>query len=110
MTTKEWLKRSTHLVKAADALASVNNSKEGDSMRTARQSKAQLTELYIMQSEIIGAVAELEDLRLRTILIDRYLNGLSWNAIAAKMGYSRRRIFELHADALAALESIRAQR
>lgn len=48
----------------------------------------------------------LDDEKLQLILFKRYLNYQRWEVIAADLGYSWRRIHQMHAEALKILEKI----
>ena len=50
--------------------------------------------------EIEGEIDGLEEPLQREVLRYRYLNGWSWQAIAARMGYSREWLWKQHARAL----------
>ena len=48
----------------------------------------------------------MEDERLKTILILRYINGQEWEQVARRIGVCRSRIFGLHRDALKAFGEV----
>lgn len=48
----------------------------------------------------------LDDEKLQLILFKRYLNYQRWEVIAADLGYTWRRIHQMHAEALKILEKI----
>lgn len=53
-------------------------------------------ELIIVQTMIDS----LDDYQERLVLELRYINGCSWQGIADKMHYTRRRVFQIHGEAL----------
>lgn len=60
--------------------------------------------LVKLKSDIYAAINRLSDVRYRTVLINRYLNGLSWEEIAKCMNYGFDYVFELHRKALKEFE------
>lgn len=50
--------------------------------------------------EIFRAIRSLSDRRLRVIMMDRYLENMSWTEIAAITHYHERHIYRLHGVAL----------
>ncbi len=52
------------------------------------------------------AVEGLEDSAEREVLRLRYLNGLSWERVAKRMGYSKDRVFQIHRQAIIRLQYI----
>lgn len=57
-------------------------------------------ELIGIRVEIMQTVERLPDERHRTLLIDRYIRGLSWEQVAVDIGYSWMQMHRLHAAAL----------
>ena len=62
-----------------------------------------LTEALVATRELIKM---LDDEKLQLILFKRYLNYQRWEVIAADLGYTWRRIHQMHAEALKILEKI----
>lgn len=62
-----------------------------------------LTEELVATRELIKM---LDDEKLQLILFKRYLNYQRWEVIAADLGYTWRRIHQMHAEALKILEKI----
>lgn len=60
--------------------------------------------------EIEGAIDALDSARDRDVLCFRYLNGWSWQRIAAEMCLSKDRLWHLHARALEAMEAVLRER
>lgn len=50
--------------------------------------------------EIIGAIADMKDGTESEVLHARYIDRLSWDAIANKMNYSARHVIRIHGNAL----------
>lgn len=47
----------------------------------------------------------LEDFSRKSVIRLRYIQGLSWEGVAAEMGYSERRVYMIHGEALRELRS-----
>lgn len=62
--------------------------------------KADMDKLYAKRSEIEQAVNAVPDAAQREILTRRYLLYQRWEDIAENMGYTKRRIFQIHGIAL----------
>ena len=60
----------------------------------------QLIELSEVYDEISSAIMKVEDPFYRKILMLRYLDGMVWDEIADRVGYSARNIYRKHAEAL----------
>ena len=60
----------------------------------------QIEELLTWKRDIEAAVATVEDKKVRLLLQYRYIDGLTWESIAQKMGYNERWIYQLHRQAL----------
>lgn len=60
-------------------------------------------ELTAAKTAILNAVYLLDDPRQRTVLIEHYITGTCFEAVAFKMGYEVRQIFRIHRAALAEL-------
>lgn len=56
--------------------------------------------------DIDGVMDMIEDVRIKQIIGYRYMDGLSWDTVSEKMGYSRQRVFELHNMALSVVSGI----
>lgn len=50
--------------------------------------------------EITAIIKQVPDDRLQTLLILRYVNGLTWESVAREMAYEERQIYRLHGEAL----------
>ena len=61
-------------------------------------------EIITRRAEIKACIESVQDERQRNILRYRYINGFSWAEVAARMGYEKRYLFQMHRNAVAALE------
>lgn len=50
--------------------------------------------------EIMRLIKRVPDERLQNLLILRYVDGLTWEAVAMQMNYEVRQVHRLHGDAL----------
>lgn len=65
----------------------------------------EIDKLIGIREEITGAISQIEDVDIRTILEYRYINGWSWRRIAAKMHYTENHLTSyLHPKALREVE------
>lgn len=59
--------------------------------------------------DILDAVERMEemldDFNRRSVIRLRYIQGLSWEGVASEMGYSERRVYMIHGEALRELRS-----
>ncbi len=53
----------------------------------------------------LALIERLPDERHKTLLTLRYINGLAWEKIGYHMHYERTQVFEIHAQALAAVQA-----
>jgi len=60
---------------------------------------AEIDRLTALEAEIIGTIDRVQE-PYRTLLYERYVNGLTFEAIAVRMDYSWRQIIRLHGQAL----------
>ena len=65
-----------------------------------------IDELYVVKQEILSAINKLDDSRLRTLLIARYINFRTWDDIAYNMNYSRMHVYRLHGLALQKIKDV----
>lgn len=56
--------------------------------------------LWEIRREIAAAVGQVRDNARRRLLQYRYLDNLTWEAIAARMSYDTRQVFRIHGQAL----------
>lgn len=76
----------------AEAAASI-----ADTERLLAEARA---ESELAMNRITKAIMSVDDDRLQTLLVLRYIKGLSWESIAEEMCYSIRQIYNLHGIAL----------
>ena len=69
-----------------------------------RQRNRKISELLILKVEIEGVIAKVDDIRLRSILRDKYINGLTLEQIAVNHNYSWRHLRRLHGEALSKIK------
>lgn len=66
----------------------------------------EMDSLVKMKSDIMGTIAQIEDIELRIILEKRYLHKESWEEITSQLNHGRRWVFRLHERALHAVQKI----
>lgn len=130
MTAKQWLLRARQcdleiasLLKAKerehDRLLSITASVDGDPVSHSSDPHkydgyleltgaldAKVDELYKIKQEVLDVINQVEDPRLRGILLLRYISFLSWEEIAVQMSYSYMHVCRLHGDALIVVDGI----
>ena len=57
-------------------------------------------EAKVVLEEIMQTIKRVPDERLQNLLIYRYVDGLTWEAVAMQMSYEVRQVHRLHGDAL----------
>ena len=62
-----------------------------------------LLHLARLDSETMSVITKVASPTLRTILIERYINRLSWNKVSEAIHYERRWVMELHRQALSSV-------
>lgn len=62
-----------------------------------------IVELMEKDAETINVINRVDGSVLRTILIERYVNRLSWRDVAKRCHYEERRIYDYHLQALDAV-------
>jgi len=60
---------------------------------------AEIDRLTALEAEVIGTIDRVQE-PYRTLLYERYINGLTFEQIAVRMDYSWRQIIRLHGQAL----------
>ena len=131
MLAKQWLKRGIRLQerirsleesleKAYEFATGTTVSNAGDTVAHSGVSRkpeqysilaervdAEKRRLSGILAEITGAIAQVEDNTLATLLTDRYVMGMSWEQVAADVGYSCGHVKNrLHPDALRVMDEI----
>lgn len=127
--TKEWLSRGRRIEQEIEALESARRETYDrltrmvvatDGVRAKgtkdphafdayaafeNQINRRVEKLVSIKTEIVSAVNKVKDARYRTLLIDRYVRGMTWEQIAVEMHYSYYHVVsELHPAALKAVE------
>ena len=65
-----------------------------------------LIDQYVdLKHKIIGEIQQLDDVRHVDCLVQRYVDNCSFETIAMNMGYTVRRIYQIHGDALRAFNA-----
>lgn len=62
--------------------------------------RANITRLYKMREQILMTIEKLPDNRYKTVLIERYINGMTFDEIADTIGRTRRTAERIHGEAL----------
>ena len=70
-----------------------------DLVDTEAKTAAEVDRLTALEAEIIGAIDRVPE-PYRTLLYERYVNGLTFEKIAVRMNYSWRQTIRLHGQAL----------
>ena len=65
-----------------------------------------VNELVSIKSDILNTINKVEDAKLRTLLIARYINFMTFEGIAVMMNYDWRHIMRLHSAALKAIDEV----
>lgn len=62
---------------------------------------SQIDDLIVTREEIVHTISQIDDERLKTLLMMRYINGDKWEKIAERLGYSVEHVTKrLHPRAL----------
>ena len=65
-----------------------------------RMQSGYFQEAKVVLEEIMQTIKRVQDERLQNLLILRYVDGLTWEVVAAQMNYEGRQVHRLHGDAL----------
>lgn len=71
-----------------------------------RKIQAQTTEALKALEEITDTISKISDYSHRALLINYYVNGMTWEMTAEVMGFEVRTIYRMHDDALEEIEKI----
>lgn len=128
MTAKQWLSRGMNIDREINTLltirdgvkaraTSVTQTISGDPVQGTKdphkfdrlveldeQIDRLVDKLVETRLDIISAIGELEDGRLRELLYKRYIEGKRFEQVAVEMRYSWRQTCRLHGDALVKME------
>lgn len=134
MTPKEWLMRGRGIEReiksleqsqreAYERLTRATTSLDKISVRSTKDPhlfdayaalsdkiQARTAALIGVRVEIIQATEKLEDANQRTLLIERYVNGKTWERICVDMKYSWKQVHRIHGAALQAIEPCISER
>lgn len=130
MTAKEYLRRAYKLNEEIDQLetakremfsriTSITPDYNGDTVsgtkdphkydayaQFAAEIDNRVDELISIKSDILNTINKVEDAKLRTLLIARYINFMTFESIAVMMNYDWRHIMRLHSDGLKAVDEV----
>lgn len=130
MTAKEYLRRAYKLNEEIDQLetakremfsriTSITPDYNGDTVsgtkdphkydayaQFAAEIDNRVDELISIKSDILNTINKVEDAKLRTLLIARYINFMTFEGIAVMMNYDWRHIMRLHSDGLKAVDEV----
>jgi hypothetical protein len=67
---------------------------------------ADIDRLVDLKREIIDLIAKVENMDYQVLLENRYLNFMTWEAIAESMGFTVRNIYFMHGKALKEVDKI----
>lgn len=134
MTPKEWLMRGRGIEReiksleqsqreAYERLTRATTSLNNVSVRATKdphlfdayaamsdEIQARTASLIGVRVEIIQATEKLEDVNQRALLIERYVNGKTWERICVDMKYSWKQVHRIHGAALQAIEPFISER
>lgn len=71
--------------------------------------QTQMAEAIATLNEITETINRIPDLSHRALLINYYVNGMTWEMTAEAMGFEVRTIYRMHDDALEEIEKIICQ-
>ena len=74
-----------------------------------RKIQDQTTEALKALEEITDTISKISDYSHRALLINYYVNGMTWEMTAEVMGFAVRTIYRMHDDALEEIEKILCQ-
>ena len=94
----KWLSEFTGLCREIAAL-------EDTSANIKRQVFKQAISDRLAECEgIVAAIENIQDVTLREVLLNRYVEGMTWEKVALTMNYSIKHVHRLHNKALEQLE------
>lgn len=101
-----WLSKACRVTQVLSDMPRVQDSTVGNSCEADRyvelteEITLELQELHKLRREIRDTIKGLEDDTLQTLLLYRYIDGLTWEQIAEKMFYTPTWVWILHRRAL----------
>lgn len=101
-----WLSKACKITQAITDMPKAKNGKQGNSgelekyVEIGEEITKELQKLHRMRREIRSIISTLEDDTLQTLMLYRYINGMTFEEIAVKMNFSWRWTITLHGRAL----------
>ena len=94
----KWLSEFTGLCREIAALEDTSANIQSQVFERARSSR--LAEC----ARLAAALEHIKELKLREVLLNRYVEGMAWEKVALAMNYSIKHVHRLHNKALEQLE------
>lgn len=111
---REYLERVRHLdqliqykveqIKRLDELAAVGIPESSKIAEYKDDLRLAIEELIGFRQEVESFISQIQDERLRTVLMLRYCLNLKWEDVAERMNYTLRNVANLHVKAMQCLE------
>lgn len=104
-----WLSRACKTTQTISDMPKAKNGAQGDSGEVAQyieigeEITRELRNLHHLRREIRAVITTLEDDILQTLMLYRYIDGMTFEEIAVKLHYSWRQVCRKHGQALAKL-------
>ena len=101
-----WLSRACKTTQTISDMPKAKNGAQGDSGEVAQyieigeEITRELRELRCLRREIRSIISTLEDDTLQTLMMYRYISGMTFEEIAVRMHYSYVHVCRLHGQAL----------
>lgn len=101
-----WLSRACKTTQTISDMPKAKNGAQGDSGEIAQyieigeEITRELRNLHRLRREIRAVITTLEDDILQTLMMYRYISGMTFEQIAVKMNYSYVHVCRLHGQAL----------
>lgn len=101
-----WLSRACKTTQTISDMPKAKNGAQGDSGEVAQyieigeEITRELRNLHHLRREIRAVITTLEDDILQTLMLYRYIDGMTFEKIAVKMNYSYVHVCRLHGQAL----------
>lgn len=105
-----WLSRACKTTQTISDMPKAKNGAQGDSGEVAQyieigeEITRELRNLHRLRREIRAGITTLEDDILQTLMLYRYIDGMTFEEIAVKLHYSWRQVCRKHGEALAKLK------
>lgn len=101
-----WLSRACKTTQTISDMPKAKNGAQGDSGEVAQyieigeEITRELRNLHRLRREIRSIISTLQDDTLQTLMLYRYINGMTFEEIAVRMHYSYVHVCRLHGQAL----------